>query len=159
GALAHGGLGPAEARVVRAHVDRRVVRAGEAGLVDAGDDQEIALLGVVVLVDAAVDDARTTHQADDLVLLDELGGLGRDLLRVDVLFLGDVLDGPPVDATVVVHAVEVGLRHARDPREVDARHVGGDAADLDGITGGLLSGASAALAGLLEVGGGRRRAA
>ena len=109
----HGGLGAAEARVVRAHVHGREVRAREAGLVDAGDDQVEALLGVVVLVDAAVDDARVADEAEHPVLLDELRGQRRDLLRVDLLGLGDVLDRPAVDAAVVVHAVEVGLRHAR----------------------------------------------
>src|SRR5262249_1872875 len=127
--------------------------AGEAGLVDAGDDQEEALLGVVVFVDAAVDDAGAADEADHLVLLDELGGLGRDLLRVDVLFLHDVLDRPPVDAAVVVDAVEVGLGKAADPREVDARHVGDDAADLDRVAGGLLARAGAALARRLQVAG------
>ena len=151
GAGPHGGLRAAEARVVRAHVHGRVVRAGEAGLVDAGDDQVEALLGVVVLVDAAVDDAGVADEAEHLVLLDELRGQRRDLLRVDLLGLGDVLDRPAVDAAVVVDAVEVRLRHAGDPREVDAGHVGGDAAELDRVTGGLLAGAHAALARRLDV--------
>ena len=38
-----------------------------------------------------------------------------------------------------------------DPREVDAGHVGGDATDLDRVAGGLLAGAHAALARLLDV--------
>ena len=58
------GLGAAEARVVRAHVDGREVRAGEARLVDAGDDRVEALLGVVVPVDAAVDDAGVADEAE-----------------------------------------------------------------------------------------------
>ena len=130
---------------------------GEAGLVDAGDDQGEALLGVVVLVDAAVDDARVADEAEHLVLLDELLGEAGDLLRVDLLVLGDVLDRPAVDAAVVVHAVEVGLGHARDPREVDAGHVGGDATDLDRVAGRLLARAHAALTRLLDVAAAARR--
>ena len=74
---------------------------------------------------------------------------------IDVLLLVDVLDRATVDAAVVVHAVEVGLGHARDPREVDAGHVGGDAAELDRLAGRLLTGAHAALTRLLDVGAGR----
>ena len=55
----------------------------------------------------------------------------RDLLRVGLLGLGDVLDRAAVDAAVVVDAVEVGLRHLRDLREVDPRLLRGDGAELD----------------------------
>ena len=106
----HRGLGPAEARVVRAHVHGREVRAGEAVLGDAGDDQVEPLLGVVVAVDAALDEARAADDAEHLVLLDQLRRQRRDLLRVDLLLLGDVLDRAAVDPAVVVHALEVRRR-------------------------------------------------
>src|SRR4029434_7731389 len=89
--------------------------------------------------------------AEHLVLLDQLGGQRRDLLRVGLLLLGDVLDRPAVYAAVVVDAVEVGAGHLGDPREVDARDVGGHAAELDGLAGGLLAGPHAAFAVGLDV--------
>src|SRR6185312_7618507 len=77
--------------------------------------------------------------------LEQLGGQRGDLLRVGLLGLGDVLDRPPVDAAVVVDAVEDGLRRLRDVGEVDTRLLGDDGADLDRIAGGLLAVAEAAL--------------
>ena len=87
----------------------------------AGDDQVVVLLGVVVAVDAALDEARAAHDAEHLVLLDELAGQRRDLRRIDLLLLGDVLDRAAVDAAVVVDALEVGGRHPGDPGEVGDR--------------------------------------
>ena len=80
---------------------------------DAGDDQVVALLGVVVAVDAALDQARAADDAEHLVLLDQLHRQRGDLLRVDLLLLGDVLDRPAVDAAVVVDALEVGAGQRR----------------------------------------------
>ena len=151
GAGTHGRLGAAEARVVRPHVDGREVRAREAVLGDPGDDQEELLLGVVVAVDAALDQAGAADDADHLVLLDQLGRQRGDLLGVDLLLLGDVLDRPAVDPAVVVDAVEVRPRHARDPREVDAGDVGRHGADLDRLARGRLARAEPALAGRLDV--------
>ena len=86
-----------------------------------------------------------------LVLLDQLRRQRGDLLRVDLLLLGDVLDRPAVDAAVVVDALEVGAGHARDPREVDAGDVRRHGADLDRLTRRRLARAEAALAGRLDV--------
>ena len=113
GAGSHRGLRAAQAGVVRAHVDGREVRALEAGLGHAGDDQVHVLLGVVVLVDAALDEAGAAHDAQHLVLLDQLLGEAGDLLRVGLLLVRDVVDRPAVDAAVVVDAGEVRLRERR----------------------------------------------
>src|SRR5262249_35209796 len=58
--------------------------------------------------------------------------------------LDEVLDPASVDTAVVVHAVEVGLRHVRDVREVRSRLLRGDGADLDRCARRLLAGAQTA---------------
>ena len=86
----------AEARVVGAHVDGGEVRALEAGLGHAGDDQVVPLLGVVVLVHRALDEAGAAHDPEHLVLLDELAGETGDLLRIDLLLFAMYSIGRPL---------------------------------------------------------------
>ena len=86
--------------------------------------------------------------AEHLVLLDELGRRRGQHRRIGSYVLVRVVDRVAVDAAVGVDAVEVDLRHLRDPREVDAGDVGGEAAELDRVAGGRLAGVHAALAGL-----------
>ena len=75
--------------------------------------------------------------ADDLVGLDQLVGEARDLGRVGLLGVDLVRDRVAVDAAVVVDAVEVRLGHVGAVREVGARLLGDDRADLDRRSGGL----------------------
>ena len=143
--LAHEVLRRAERGEVRAHVHVADVAPEVALAGDAGRDDVDVVLLVVLVVDVAVDDARAAGQSEHLLLLEQLGGQRGDLLRVGLLGLGDVLDGPAVDAAVVVDAVEDGLRRLGDVGEVDTRLLGDDGADLDGLARGLLAVAEAAL--------------
>ncbi len=81
---------------------------------------------------------------DDAVALDQLGGRGRRLLRIELVVLDDQLHGMAVDATVGVDAIEVGGRQVADVGEVDAgdrRHHG---TGLDRLAGRFLTVAEAA---------------
>ena len=148
GAGSHDGLGAAEVRVVRAHVDGRPLVGEEAARGDAGDDRVVAVLGVVLAVDVALEQLGVADDGQHLILLDELGGGGGEHRRVGSDVLVRVLDRVAVDAAVGVDALEVDGGHLRDPREVDAGDVGGRAAELDRIAGRLFAGVEPALAGL-----------
>ena len=78
---------------------------------------------------------------DDAVALDQLGGRGRRLLRVELVVLDDQLDGTAVDATVGVDAIEVGRGQVADVGEVDAGDRRHDGAGHDRLAGRLLTGA------------------
>src|SRR5206468_3180453 len=104
---------------------------------DARVDDEKALLLPETVVDRAFEDAGVADNADHVVALDELLGLGRDLVRLGLLGLDVVLDRVAVDAAVGVDAGEVGVRHIRDVGERGPRLVGDDPAQRDRRAGGL----------------------
>src|SRR6185437_6658914 len=92
----------------------------------------------------ALDDGGAAVDAEHVVALHQLLGVGRDLGRVGLLGRDVVLDRVAVDAAVGVHAVEVGLGHVRDVGERGARLVGGDGAEPDRGAGRLDAGLAAA---------------
>ena len=126
--------------VARAHVHRRDVRRRVAAGRDAGRDHVVVLRLVVLVVDVALDDARRPCDPEHLLALDELLGLRGRLAGVGLLGLDHVVDGVAVDAAVVVHALEVGLGHARDLGEVRSGLLGRQRAELDRRACGLLAG-------------------
>ena len=150
-ALADQVLGGAVHAVARAHVHRCAVGRGVALGRDAGVDDVEPLLLVVAVVDRALDDAGVAHDAEHLVAFHELLGQRRHLPRVGLLGLDEVLDGPAVDASVVVDAIEERLGHVRDIGEVGTRLLGRDGAELDRLAGRLLTGAGAALGSRLRL--------
>ena len=131
--------------VPRAHVDGGAVRGRVALGRDPGVDDVEAELLPVAAVDRALDDGGAADDADHVIGLHQLLGVGRDLGRVGLLGLDVVLDRVAVDAAVGVHAVEVGLGHVRDVGERGARLVGGDGAERDRGAGRLDAGLAAAL--------------
>ena len=131
--------------VPRAHVDRGAVRGRVALGRDARVDDVEAELLPVAAVHRALDDGGVADDADHLVGLHQLLGVGRDLGRVGLLGLDVELDRVAVDAAVGVDAVEVGLGHVRDVGERGARLVGGDGAERDRGAGRRDPGLGAAL--------------
>src|SRR5204862_7663132 len=115
---------------------------------DTGVEDVVAHLLPVAAVHRALDDRGVADDAEHVVGLHQLPGVGRDLGRIGLLGLDVVLDRVAVDAAVGVHAVEVGLGHVRYVGERGARLVGGDGAERDRGAGRLDAGLAAALRGV-----------
>src|SRR6266852_8460120 len=131
--------------VPRAHVDGGAVRGRIALGRDAGVDDVEAQLLPVAAVHRTLDDGGVADDADHVIALHQLLGVGRDLARVGLFGRDVVLDRVAVDAAVGVDAVEVGLGHVRDVGERGARLVGGDGAERDRGAGRRLARLGAAL--------------
>ena len=154
--------------VARAHVDRGAVGRRPALRRDAGAELEDPRLGPQGVIDGALDDVRRADDAEHVVGLDQLVGGRRDLRRLRLIGLDEVLDRVAVDAAVVVDAGEVRLGHRRLIGEVGPRLLGVDRAEVDRRARRLHAGlgtarrdvdAARAAARTRAAGGGRRPAA
>ena len=84
---------------------------------DAGNDKYAFGL-VKMLVHRALDEAGVADHRDNLLVLDQLGGDLRRLLRFPAVVLDRIGDRPTIDAAILIDAFEVGVGRLRRRTEI-----------------------------------------